>query len=59
MPNNNQIMPIAFDTKIFKVFLLLTFFKIIFTKELFQEHYQSVCQSVWIQIKTEVLSILD
>ena len=59
MPNNNQIMQIAFDIRIFKVFLLLTFFKINFSKELFHDHYQSECQSVWIQIKTEVLSILD
>ena len=35
---------------------LLTFFEIIFFKKLFQEHYQ--CQMVWIQIRTDTMSVL-
>ena len=35
---------------------LLHFCKINFFKKIFQEHYQ--CQTVWIQIRTDILSVL-
>ena len=34
------------------------FSKLTFSKHIFQEHYQSTRQTIWIQIRTDVLSVL-